>query len=492
MQPANRLGRLLTLLANWWKVVFRKSMNAIDAILSFTLNTRYEDLPPAVVAQAKVPFLDTLGVMLLGSTFPHGKIAIDLVREMGGTPAATVAGSGFRSSPLDAAFANGVSTFAPDFDDFNIEIFLHPSTVLVPAILAAAEATNAAGKDVLAAYIIGWEVLNTIGQAAEAGRFAHRSRGWHPTATTGTMGATAVAARLFGLDHERAAMALGIAGSMAAGTVQQYGSMAFALHPGLAAKNGLLAAMLAKKGITADRNILESPYGYLNLYNGAGNYRPLQPEKMGNPYFLVSPGFGLKKYGCCSLLQCPIEGMQELVKRERFTHEDVAEIRIGIHAKTREQIARHDNANTVGEAQFCEQYHAAVGTLYPDVIGLAPYGKGPFTDPRVRALMKRVTVFVDPSIKGEGGDALYTHNLTVKLKDGREFFVVATIVGGDVRKPLSRAEVLAKYRDNARRVLAPAEVEESIAMVDHLEDLPEIGRLTKPMGQKAKDIPVYD
>ena len=466
-------------------------LNAIDAILSFTLDTRYEDLPPEVVAQSKVPFLDTIGVMLLGTTFPHGKIAIDLVRETGAAPVATVAGGGFKTSMLDAAFANGVSAFAPDFDDFNIEIFLHPSVVLIPAILAAAEVTRASGPDVLAAYIVGWEFINTIGQAAEAGRFAHRSRGWHPTGTTGTLGAAAVAARMLGLNREGAAMALGIAGSMAAGTVQQYGTMAFALHPGLAAKNGLLAARLAQKGITAERDILESRYGYLNLYNGAGNYRPLQPEKMGKPYFLVSPGFGLKKYACCSLLQCPIEGMQELVKREHFTAEDVAEIAIGIHAKTREQIARHDNPTTVGEAQFSEQYHAAVGTVYPDLIGLAPYGQVPFADPRVRALMRRITVFVDPSIQGEDGDALYAHHLTVKLKDGRQFYSVATIVGGDVRKPLSRAEVLTKYRDNARRVLAAAEIEESIAILERLERCPDIGRLTALMGQKARDLPIF-
>ena len=288
-------------------------------------------------------------------------------------------------------------------------------------------------------------------------------------------------------------MALGIAGSMAAGTVQQYGSMAFALHAGFAAKNGVLAALLAQQGITADRDILESQYGYLNLYNGTGNFQPLQPKKMGKPYFLVSPGFGLKKYACCSLLQCPIEGMQELVKKEKFPHTDIAEIQIGIHAKTREQIARYDRLTTVGEAQFSEPYHAAVGAIYPNVIGLGPYGQQPLTDPRVWALMKRVQVAVDPHIRGEDGDALYTHNLTVRLKDGRKFFVAASIVGGDVRKPLHRDEVLAKYRDNARRVLSAAEIERSIALIEGLENLPDLSKLTGLMGKKAKPIPtIYD
>ena len=166
-------------------------MQAIDKPVQFILGTRYQNLPVEVVDKAKVPFLDAVGVMLAGSTEPCGRMAIDLVREIGGMPEATVIGSGLRSSILNAAFANGVSAFAASFDDFNEEIFLHPSAVLIPTILASGEVNKASGKDILTAYIIGWEVLGAIGRAAEAQRFAHRTRGWHPTSTIGALGATA-------------------------------------------------------------------------------------------------------------------------------------------------------------------------------------------------------------------------------------------------------------------------------------------------------------
>ena len=460
-------------------------MQAIDKLVQFIVKTNFQDIPTEVVEKAKVPFLDTIGVTLLGSTYPCGKIAIDWVREMGGTPEATVIGGGFKSSAVNAAFANGVSAFSPDFDDFNEEIFLHPSVGLIPTILALGEVIKASGSKILAAYIIGWEVLDTIGRAAEAGRFAHRTRGWHPTCTIGTLGATAVAAKMLNLDAEHIKMALGIAGSMASGTVQQYGTMAFYLHAGFAAKNGVIAAMLAKKGGTAELDILESRYGFLNLFNGEGNYDPVKTEKMGNPYVLVSPGFGLKKYACCSLVQCPIEGLQELVKREHFAPEDVELIEIGIHPKLKTQIARYDNPANPAEAQFSEPFHAAVGIVYPDIVGFSPYKEETLSDPRVQKLMKRVRVYVHPDLTAEKPDAVYTHYLKVKLKDGREFAFTKAIVGGDVRKPLTQDEVLGKYKDCVQKILSPSEIEHSIELINSLEKLEDIGMLTQVLEAKA-------
>ena len=461
-------------------------MQAIDRLVQFVVETKYRDIPSAVIKSAKTPFLDTIGVALLGSTYPCGRMAIDLAREMGGNPQATIIGSGFKSSTVNAAFTNGVSAFSPDFDDFNEEVFLHPSVTLIPTILAAGEPKQVSGEEVLAAYIIGWEVLNVIGQAAEAGRFAHRSRGWHPTCTIGTLGATAVAARILGLAHDQTKMALGIAVSMASGTVQQYGTTAFYIHAGIAARNGVMAALLAARGITADSDILESQYGFLNLFNGKGNYHPVKPEIMGNPYFLESPGFGLKKYACCSLVQCPIEGMQELVKKEQFTGNDVEKIEIGIHPKLKTQIARYDNPANPQEAQFSEPFHAAVGVIYPDIVGLAPYPQEKIDDPRVQELMKKVRVYQHPDLTDEKPDAIYTHHLKVILKDGRDFSFQKAIVGGDVQKPLTREEVLQKYKDCAGRVLSSPQIAQSIDIIDSLEKLDDIGTLTEVLGQKAR------
>jgi 2-methylcitrate dehydratase PrpD len=461
-------------------------MKAIDEIAQFIYNTNFQDIPLEVVEKARVPFLDTIGVALLGSTYPCGRIAIDFVRERGGAHEATVIGSGFKSSITDAAFANGVSAFSPDFDDFNEEIFLHPSAGLIPAILAVGEATRASGSRILAAYIIGWEVLDTIGRAAEAGRFAHRTRGWHPTCSIGTLGATAVAAKILNLDAEHIKIALGIAGSMASGTVQQYGTMAFYFHAGFAAKNGVTAAMLAQKGVTAELDILESQYGFLNLFNGEDNHDPIKPEKLGNPYVLVSPGFGLKKYACCSLVQCPIEGMQELVKREHFVPDDVELIEIGIHPKLKTQIARYDNPANSAEAQFSEQFHAAVGTVYPDIVGFAPYKEEILSDSRVQKLMRRVKVYVHPDLTTEKPDAVYTHYIKVKLKNGREFAFTKAIVGGDVKKPLTQEEVERKYKDCAGSVLPPSEIEHSVELINTLEKLEDIGILIKVLGAEAR------
>ena len=240
-------------------------MQVIDKVIQFIVETDFPNIPVEVVERAKIPFLDTIGVMLAGSAEPAGKIAINLVREMGGIPTATVVGGDFKTSPLNAALANGVSANAPLLDDNLLELLIHPSAVLIPAILAVGEVTKASGRDILGAYIIGWEIIGAIGRAAEAGRYVHRERGWHQTSTIGNFGATAVAAKLLDLDAQQIRMAFGITGSLASGTLQQYGTMAFPFHAGFAARNGVMTTMLAKKGVTADHDIFESQYGFFNL-----------------------------------------------------------------------------------------------------------------------------------------------------------------------------------------------------------------------------------
>ncbi len=137
--------------------------------------------------------------MLAGTAEPCSRIAIDLVNELGGTPKAMVFGGGFKSSEPNAAFANGVSAHAHECDDVDLVALLHPSPVLMPAILAVGESISASGKDIMEAYIIGWEVLGGIGQAVMS-QLQHLVRGWHATSTIGTFGATAAVAKLLKLD----------------------------------------------------------------------------------------------------------------------------------------------------------------------------------------------------------------------------------------------------------------------------------------------------
>ncbi len=460
-------------------------MQAIDKVVQFVLETSFQNIPSEVVEKAKSPFLDTIGVMLAGSTEPGGRIVIDFVEEMGGAPTSTVIGRGFKSSPLNAALANGVSGFAPVYDDFDAEIFVHPSTPVIPAILAVGEATKASGRDVLEAYIIGWEVMGGIGRAAQAGQFTHHRKGWHTTCTIGTFAATAVVAKLLKLDAYRMRMALGIAGSMASGTVQQYGTMAFYLHAGYAARNGVMAAMLARKGVTAEPDILESKYGFFNLFNGEGNYDLGRVERMGNPYIFVSPGFSLKKYACLGTCQPTIEAMQELVKREQFAPEDVEQVELGIHSRQKSQKAKFDIPDGPDQAKFSETFHVAAGIVYPDLLGLAPYEAERIRDPRVQELMKKVKVYAHPELTKETAGLILTKFFKVRLKDGREFSIKADTPGGCFAKPFSRKELLGKYRDCAQRVLSPADIEHSIELIDTLEKLDNINILTKVLETKA-------
>jgi len=462
-------------------------MGATESVVQFILETHFENIPPAAVENAKAPILDLIGVMLAGTTEPCGKIAIDLVKELGGTPKATVFGDDFKNSEPNAAFANGVSAHAHECDDADLVALLHPGPVLMPAILAVGESINASGRDIMEAYIIGWEVLGGIGQAVMS-QLQHLVRGWHATSTVGTFGATAAVAKLLKLDNHQIRMALGIAGSEAAGTFQQFGTMSKPFHAGNAARNGVMASMLAKKGFTADPDILESRYGFFNLYNGEGNYDAGRvARKLGNPYTLISPGCLIKKYACTATFQIPIEAMQELVKRERFTAEDVEWVEDGIHPQ-QEKISRYDYPQQHLEAKFSERFAIAAGIVYPDLVGLAPYEQARVSDSRVQELMKKVKVYVHPELAlTETISAnLVIHFLKVRLKDGREFSMRADKAGGVPGNPLSEAELLAKYRDCAQRVLSPSKVDRSIQLINAFEKLEDMGALMEALNTKAK------
>ncbi len=459
-------------------------MQAIEKIVQFILETNFQNIPPEAVEKGKWAFLDTVGLILAGSTEPCGRIAIELVKEFGAKPTATVIGGGFRTSEPSAAFANGVSAHAHECDDADLEILVHPSPPIIPAILAVGESIDASGKDIMAAYIIGWEVIGGIGRAVQP-QLQHMIRGWHGTGTIGTFGATAAVTKLLKLDAQQIRMALGIAGSEAAGLMQQFGTMSKPFHAGNAARSGVVAAMLAKKGFTADPDILESRGGFFNVFNGEGNYDAARvARKLGNPYTFISPGALIKKYACTATFQIPIEAMQELVKREGFAAEDVEWIEDGIHPM-QEGLSRFDYPQKHLEAKFSERFAIAACIVYPDLTGLAPYEQERVSDSRVQELMKKIKVYVHPELTEKAPASVVIHFLKVRLKDGREFSMRADKAGGVPGNPLSEAELLAKYRDCAQRVLPSSKIDRSIELINALEKLEDISMLTKVLETKA-------
>jgi len=220
-------------------------MGQTKTLSSFVQRTSFEDLPSHVVEKAKNLILNVLETMLAGSTEKTGKLGIDLARYAGGEPHSTVVGGGFKTSSIMAALANGISAHATDQDDTDWQILAHPTVAILPAVLALGEHCNATGKQILESYIMGVEAEGRVGTGISP---THHEMGFHATGTLGHIGATVGCCKVLGLESKQIEAALGIVSSLVSGIRHNVGSMTKPLHAGNAARNGVLAAILAEIG----------------------------------------------------------------------------------------------------------------------------------------------------------------------------------------------------------------------------------------------------
>ncbi|HEY4889458.1 MAG TPA: MmgE/PrpD family protein [Candidatus Dormibacteraeota bacterium] len=227
-----------------------------EALAEFIARTRFADLPEVAVTAAKRLWLDSIGVAMAGSAEPLSAAITSYIREQAGPPQVSVIGQGFRTSPALAALANGTMAHALDYDDISITWLGHPSAILVAAVLATGTRLEVSGQSALTGYVVGWEVGASIGRSI---RHRIHEAGWHSTSVTGTIAAAAACANLAGLNADRTRTALGIAASMTSGMYLNRGTDTKPVHAGIAARNGMMAADLAARGVSAAADIFEGP-----------------------------------------------------------------------------------------------------------------------------------------------------------------------------------------------------------------------------------------
>jgi 2-methylcitrate dehydratase PrpD len=410
---------------------------------------RYDDLPEEALYWGKIAILDTIGVTLAG-TLEEGPRILD---EVLGTPAAgpsLIFGTRRRASALDAALVNGTAAHALDFDNTAASLGGHVAAVMVPAMIAGGDASSSSGRELLLAHAAGYETAR-IGYGLNP---QHSEKGWHPTATLGVFSVTAACARLLGLTLEQTEIALGLATSLAAGTKANFGTMTKPLHAGQCARGGLMAAMLAKKGFTANPDAFEHKQGFLKLFSADGRYdvdRML--ENWGKPLDSVTPGASYKLYPCCYSTHSAVEAARSLVREHgAFDPESIERIESRTSARSLAHTNRAQPRSGL-EAKFSVQYCVARALIHGQVT--MDYFEGDaFKDAPAQALLAKTQAipyegpFFDDA---ERLDAV----LKVFMKDGR-------VYERRVDRPLGRAaenaipaeDLKAKFRDCATRVLA--------------------------------------
>src|SRR5215470_13184157 len=229
-------------------------------VIDYIVGSRFDDIPPKALTVAKGAMLDCVGVALAGARQPGGMIPAQWARDTAGGSQSTVWGHGFKTSAHDAALVNGTAAHALDYDDVTWGLIGHPSVSLVPATFALGELVGASGRDVLHAYVVGFEVMAKLGRTTQPRHSL--DGGWHATGSIGAFGATAACCKLLGLDGDQTARALGIVYSMTSGNVSNFGTMCKPMHAGLAARNGVEAAFWARSGFSSVPHPFDGPRSF--------------------------------------------------------------------------------------------------------------------------------------------------------------------------------------------------------------------------------------
>lgn len=400
---------------------------------------RFDDLPDQVRAEVARSLLNWMGVTVGGSRHEAVAIALAAVSPFAGPPQAGVFGRTERLDVMNAALLNGISSHVFDFDDTDLTTAVHPSAPVVPALLALAEYRPVSGREFVTAMVMGIEAECRIARAVTP---THQDAGWHATGSVGAFGAAVAAGKVLGLDEVRMCHAIGLAATQPVGLREMFGSMTKSFHPGRAAQNGLMAALLAEKGYTSSLQGIEAKRGWAHVLSTSQDFAVIT-DGLGRDYEIRRNSY--KPFACGLVVHPVIDGCIQLRDENKLTADMIQRIDLAIHPIVLELTSKR-RPQTGLEGKFSVYYAAAVG-MVAGRAGEAQFSDAAVRDPVVTALRDRVETAVDPSL---GQDQAL---VTVRLTDGRvlERFVVHAV--GSVENPMSDAQLAAKFFDVVAGIL---------------------------------------
>jgi 2-methylcitrate dehydratase PrpD len=442
-------------------MALQESPRLAERIAEFAAGFELTKAPPQAIETARTAFVDTVGVMLAGSTEKAAGLVRDMAQAEGAAPAVSVVGAALRTSPQLAALCNGVAGHALDFDfTYQQGQLMAP---VIPALLPLAEASGASGAEVLAAFIAGFEVCSRLSRANPT----HNGQGlWHGTSTIGTISTAVACARLMKLPAEKYPDAIGIAVSMASGVNANYGTMTKPLHAGHAARDGMTAAVLGSKGFSANHSALEGRGGFFAAFARGMPWSAAPFDDLGQTFDLAENGIRPKRYPCGGVIHTGIDAALAIRDELGPRVSEIAAIKAGITKYAASRAGTQYPAD-MEAAKFNLQYVVAYALAHgaPKLASFEPAAIG---DPRVKALAGMVQVSFDPEFAdAHGGD--YPTRLSVTLKDDRTVEKLVTYASGTAKNPISAAQMREKFFDCAAHagVARPA-AENIAAILDHL------------------------
>ncbi|MCC6057070.1 MAG: MmgE/PrpD family protein, partial [Desulfurococcaceae archaeon] len=364
------------------------------------------------------------------------------------------------------ALANGVSGHAVELDDIHQESIIHPAAPVLPAALAIGEREGVSGRDLITAVVLGYEVEIRIGKAVNPSHYQF----WHTTGTVGTFGAVASAGKLLNLNEKSMMHAFGIAGTMAAGLIEVFGTMSKPLNPGRAAMDGVIAALLAKEGFTSSTRILEAEKGYLKATAREFSVKEIV-EGLGEHFEILNNIF--KVHASCGHTHAAIDAVLEITRKYGVRPDDVEEVLVGTYPIAVEVVGRSYEPSTPSEAKFSLPYCVAVALIYGRA-GLREFSYEKLEDPVIRALAKKVKVFVEPKCSNA---KLGCAEVKIRTKSGGEYASFVPAPKGYPQNPLTKHELEEKFKSLALSVLTENRVVEVLKAVESLEEVSNVRTL---------------
>lgn len=432
-------------------------------------------LPERAIEVAILGFTDAIGVTLAGAQEEAVLALARWVQEQGGPPVARVFGHGLRVPAAAAALLNATAAHALDYDDFAFSN--HPSAVLVPAILAAADSSAADGAMLLRAYAIGYEVWS---DAFLREKDLYYDQGWHPTAVLGTLGATAAACVIWNLSAEQTRHALALAASSAGGVFENFGTMAKPFHGGRAAWVGLQAAGMARCGLQASATAIEGRHGLMRAFSPQGRVDLQSAAPAPGQWRLTQLGLNIKKYPVVGSAQRGIDAALGLRRENTLELERIR--RIDAHISVRHAaVMPHHRPTDALQAKFSLEF-AIASALVHGAVGLAQLRDEVVRDPRIVALMERVHIHTTEEFEPGWRDAAPFDQIFLQLDDG------SSIASPKVRRatghadtPLPPEQLQEKFMACTQAAGIDTEAARALyAQLQNLQDLSDAGSLRLP------------
>ncbi len=440
--------------------------SASAALAAFVAGASWDDLGEDVRHQAKRSLLNFIGCALGAAGEPAVAAAVRVLGSMGGYPEATLIGRSERCDILSASAVNAIAGNLHDFDDTHLATVIHPTAPVAPVVLALAERGGTSGAELLLALALGMEVACRIGNAVTPDHYA---RGWHITATCGVFGAAAAAARLLGLSPAMAAHALGIAASQSAGLVENLTTAAKNVGVGNAARNGLLAALMAEAGYDAASQAIEGPLGWARASGDAPDVERMLAG-LGSEWEVLANTF--KPYPSGVVLHAVADACLALRSRHALDPGAIARVSVAGDALL---LARGDRpVRNERDARVSIQ-HTVAAVLLTGEAGLAAYAPEMAADPATAAFRPRVDAVLDAALpKGAA-------RVDITLVDGRVLSETVIHARGSLAAPLTDEEIVAKVRALAGRSRIGARIDAVIDCVWSLDSLGEASRFCRSL-----------